>query len=126
MTLEELVHASETSRFQLTESYAHMRSTLDVPSRIKHSLMEKPAKWLGVSLVAGFLASFLIRKKKAPPKVESLKRQRGFMFGLLTLAITLGKPLAKAYAAKVIKDHLEARFLSGKHARLTSPGKRPY
>jgi len=126
MTLEELVRASDASRLRLAESHAHLRRALDVPNRLRHSLMEKPSKWLGVSLVAGFAGGFLFRKKKAPAKVKEPERRRGFMLGLLTLAFTMGKPLAKAYAARMLRDHLAARLHSGKQTRFPSGGKPPY
>ncbi len=126
MTLEELVRASEASRLRLTESHAHMRRALDVPDRLRHSLMEKPGKWMGASLAAGFVGSFLFRKKKAPAKVSELKRQRGFLLGSLSLAFAFGKPLAKAYAAKMLKDYLAARMVSGQQVRFPRNEKPPY
>jgi hypothetical protein len=110
MTLAELVRVSEASRVQLAESQARLRNAFDIPNRIKESLVTQPGKWLGVSLLTGFAISFIFRRKKAPAKVTELKRQRGFLLGLLSLAFTVGKPLAKAYAAKMLKDRLSARF----------------
>ncbi|QTN33459.1 hypothetical protein HZ994_14410 [Akkermansiaceae bacterium] len=126
MTLEQLVRTSEASRTRIAESHAHMRHALDFPARIKGSLMEKPGKWLGASLAAGFVGSFLFRKKKSPPKARELKRRRGFLLGTLSLAFTLGKPLAKAYAAKAAKDYLAARLASGIPQRHALGRRPPY
>ena len=126
MTLDELVRSSEASRTRLTQSHAHMRRALDFPARIGGSLREAPGKWLGGSLAAGFVASFLFKRKKAPAKVEKLKRQRGFLLTMLSLGITMGKPLAKAYAAKMLKDYLAARLVTGSQAKFARGGKPPY
>ena len=126
MTLEELVRSSEAARLQLTVSHAHLKHTLDLPARAKESLMKKPGQWLGGSLVAGFMGSFLFRKKKAPAKVKKLKQQRGFLLGLLSLAFEMGKPLAEVYATKLLKDYLAARFVPGSRAWFTNAEKPPY
>lgn len=127
MTLEELVHRSEAARLRLTESHANLKHKLDLPSRARESVMEQPAKWLGGSLAAGFMGSFLFRKRKpAPARVKELKRQRGFLLGLLSLALAMGKPLAKVYATKLVKDYLTGRIAAGARARFANPGKPPY
>lgn len=126
MTLAELVRVSEASRAQLAESQARLMKALDFPNRIKESLVTQPGKWLGASLLAGLATSFLFRRKKAPAKVTELKRQRGFLPGLLSLAFTVGKPLAKAYAAKMIKDRLSSRFGSTFPAQIDRRSMPPY
>ena len=126
MTLDELVRRSEASRTNLTQSHAHVRRALDLPARIRGSLREAPGKWLGGSLVAGFVASFFFKRRKAPAKVKKLKRQRGFLLTMLTLGVTMGKPLAKAYAAKMLKDYLATRFVTGSQVKFARGGKPPY
>lgn len=127
MTLEELVRRSEAARLRLTESHASLRHKLDFPARARESLMEKPTKWLGGSLAAGFMGSLLFRKKKkAPERVRELKRQRGFLLGLLSLAFAMGKPLAKVYATKLLKDYLAGRIAAGSRGRFANVGQPPY
>lgn len=126
MTLEELVRRSEASRILLTESHARMKHALDFPSRARESLRDAPGKWLGGSLAVGFLTSFLFKRRKSPAKVEKPKHRHGFLIGLLTLAFTMGKPFAKAYALKMLKDYLSARLVSGARERVARGGNQPY
>lgn len=127
MTLEELASRSEAARLRLTESHARLKHKLDLPSRARESVMERPAKWLGGSLAVGFMGSFLFRKKKpAPTRVKELKRQRGFLLGLLSLAVAMGKPLAKVYATKLVRDYLTGRIVAGARARFANAGKLRY
>jgi hypothetical protein len=117
--LAELVKQGEASRLILTGAHARLRHTLETPSRIKSSITGAPAKWLGGSLVVGFATSLLFRsgKKKAPAQVIRVKKERGFVLGLLTLAFTLVKPAAKIYATKLLKDYLSRRFNDGSATR---------
>jgi hypothetical protein len=117
--LAELVKQGEASRLILTGAHARLRHTLETPSRIKSSIKGAPAKWLGGSLVVGFATSLLFRsrKKKAPAQVIRVKKERGFVLGLLTLAFTLVKPAAKIYATKLLKDYLSRRFNDGSATR---------
>lgn len=124
--LAQMVRVSEASRLVLTDSHAHMRRALDVPARIKESLLEAPGKWLGGSLVAGLAASFLFRRKKPPEKVKELKRQRGFLLGLLSLAFAMGKPIAKVYATRMLRDYLASRIASGSQGRIPRRETPPY
>ncbi|MFM2197827.1 MAG: hypothetical protein RLZZ505_1259 [Verrucomicrobiota bacterium] len=117
--LADLVKQGENSRLVLSDAHARLRHTLDVPSRIKSSITGAPAKWLGGSLVAGLAASLLFRsgKKKTPAQIVTVKKERGFLLGLLALAFTLVKPAAKIYATKLLKDYLSRRFMDGAAAR---------
>ena len=126
MTLAELVRVSEASRLRLTESHAHMKRALDVPARLKSSLMQKTGKWLTGSVAAGIAASFLLRKKKAAAKVQEPKRQRGFLVGLVLLIFRMGKPLAKVFVTKLLKDYLRAHLVSGSQRRFALGETRPY
>lgn len=125
-TLAEMIRVSEASRQLLTESHTHMRRALDIPARIRESLSEAPGKWLGASLAAGLAASFLFRRKKPPEKVKELKRQRGFLLGMLSLAFAMGKPLAKVYATRLLRDYLASRIANGSQARIPRRETPPY
>lgn len=109
-----LIQQAEASRLALTETHARFRRRLDVPAHIKSSITGAPVKWLGGSLVAGLAASLFLRprKKKIPAKAVIVKKQRGFMLGLLALLFTLSKPALKIYATNLLRDYL-ARRLSG-------------
>jgi hypothetical protein len=120
--LGELVRQAEASRLRLSETHARIRKALDLPSRIKASVADGPAKWLGGSLVAGIATSFLFRsrKKKVSARVKAVKKERNFLLGSLTLLFALSKPVAKIYASKLLKDYLTRRFVSGAHGRAGS------
>ena len=124
--LAELIRVGDVSRQRLAESHAHMQGFLDIPARIKSSFTEMPGRWLGGSLVAGLAASLLFRKGKAPEKVKTLKRQKGLLLGILSLAFTIGKPLAKVYATKILKEYLTSRFSSGYDPRIVRRQTPPY
>lgn len=124
--LAEMIRVSEASRHVLTESHDQLRRALDVPARIKESITGAPGKWLGGSLVAGLAASLLFRRKKAPEKVKELKRQRGFLLGLLSVAFTMGKPLAKAYATRMLGDYAASRIANGSQGRIPRREAPPY
>jgi hypothetical protein len=117
--LAELVKRGEASRRNLTNAHAGLMQAIDLPSRIKASMSGSPAKWLGGSLAAGLAVSLLFRpgKKKAPSRLPALKRERGFLSGLLALAFSLSKPALKIYATKLLKDYLARRLSAGAQGR---------
>jgi hypothetical protein len=126
--LAELVMQGEVSRLKLSEAHAQLKRTLDLPGRVKSSVKDEPAKWLGGSLVAGLAASFLFRsrKKKLSAHLKAVKKERSFFFGLITLLFTLSKPVAKIYASKILKDYLTRRFVNGAHDRRETLRMPPY
>lgn len=125
-TLAELIRVGDASRQMLTDSHARMHGFFDIPARIKNSITEMPGKWLGGSLVAGLAASFLFRRKKAPEKTKALKRKGGALLGILSLAFAIGKPLAKVYATKMLREYLASRFSSGSDPRIVRRQTPPY
>jgi hypothetical protein len=114
VNLAELVLRSEAARLRLGEAHAALRHKLDVPARLKDSLKAAPTKWIGGSVVAGIAASLLLRpKKKKPAQLKKAGKPRGFLFGLVVLAFTMVKPVAKIYATKLVKDYLKSQLRSG-------------
>jgi hypothetical protein len=111
VTIAELVRASEASRQRLTETHDRVSRALEVPMRIKDSLSNWPSRWLGGSLVAGVAAGLLFRKGK------QRSASRGLVTSAARLALTVGKPLAKAYAAKLLKDYVQSRLTDNERAR---------
>lgn len=99
----------------LASAHTRLRHTLDFPSRIKATITGAPGKWLGGAVIAGFGASLLFRpeKKKPSAKVAAVKKERGFVVGMLALAFTLAKPAVKIYATKLLKDYLSSRLMTG-------------
>lgn len=113
--LAELVRRGAESRLVLTGAHTRLRHRLDMPSRIKAAITGAPGKWLSGALIAGFGASLLFRpaKKKPTAKVAAVKKERGFILGLLALVFTLAKPAVKIYATKLLKDYLSSRLMVG-------------
>ena len=107
-----LIQQAEASRLALTESHARLRRRLDVPTRIKSSIISAPAKWLGGSIAAGLAASLCLRPriKKIPTEAIITKKQRGFTIGLLTLLFTLSKPAIKSCATNLLRNYLARRL----------------
>ena len=91
---EALIARIAASRVALAADLAGLRRRLDVPARVKDSILSKPLAWLGGSLGAGFLASSIFRRRR--PKAEKAKR------GLLGLAlgglISLARPALQNWA----------------------------
>lgn len=110
--LGELIRRSEVARLQLGQAHRQLKRKLDIPSRIQESLKSNPTKWLGGSLVTGFMGSFLFKSKSKKPKQAdaSLRKERGLVLGLLVMLFTLVKPAAKIYATKLLKDYLQKQL----------------
>lgn len=110
-----MVRRGAESRLILTGAHTRLRHSLDLPSRIKAAIIGAPTKWLGGALIAGFGASFLFRprKRKTSAKVAAVKKERGFLLGLLVLVFNLSKPAVKIYATKLLKDYLSRRLMTG-------------
>ena len=123
--IAELIRRSEASRLRLSDAHSALKDRMNAPARLKESLKAEPVKWLGGSLVAGFVASRLFRPgRRRAEKVPMVKKQRNFLLGTLALATTLAKPAAKIYATKLLKDYLK-RYLENGSARRPSPGAVP-
>ncbi len=113
--ITELIRRSEAARAQLGASHAALKRKLDVPARIRDSVVAEPTKWVGGSLAVGFMAKFLFRKKKpdSTKRIKKVKKQRNFFLGLLALGMTVAKPVARIYATKLIKDYFRNRLEAG-------------
>lgn len=121
--IQELIERSAAARATLAVAKVELKQKLDVAGRVKESLSSKPAKLLGGTLVAGFLAKKMFFGKPKRPeskkseKIQHLKKERGMLMGLFLLVVGLAKPVAKMYAGKLLKNYLENRFDSGVSAR---------
>lgn len=96
----ELIRRIENSRNELQEHVVQLKRTLDVPSRIKHSVTSRPLAWFGGSLGLGLVASKVLRRK---PKQNRKKSMAGF---LITAILTLLKPALKG----ILVSELQRRF----------------
>lgn len=105
--VEALIQRMAASRDQLGGHLAELRHKVDVPARIKGSVMGKPWLWFGGSLGAGFIASRVLRR---PRKVKTNRKWLGF---LLTTGFTILKPTLM----RVVTSELQRRFMDHADAK---------
>lgn len=87
------------SRASLGSDLARIRHRLDVPARVKDSILSKPLVWFGGSLGVGLLASMLLRRPR--PQVRESKASRSSLWKLaLGGAFTLARPALQTWAMK--------------------------
>jgi hypothetical protein len=96
---EILIARLAASRAALAKGAVVLRHRVDVPARMKDSLLSRPLLWFGGSLVTGLLASRLFRgRKPAGPPAPVARR------GLLSLALggafTLARPALQSWALR--------------------------
>ena len=115
--IERLIRISDVARTRLNHDVAAFRSTLDVPSRLRTSLMTNPTKWLLGSLGSGFVASLLLRRK---PRRE--KNNRRFSTTLLGLTLTAARPLAKVWLTNQATHWIAGRLASSDASSSQSSG----
>jgi hypothetical protein len=104
--IQRLIGLGEASRAHLSRDVAILRQRLDVPTRLRHSITEHPAKWLGGSLAAGTAAVLLFRRK--PPQVQ--KKHRGLRAIVFSLAITTIRPIIKTWLNGQLKQFLASQI----------------
>lgn len=103
---EALIARLAASRRAVGHDLAVLRHRLDVPARIKESVMSKPLAWFGGSLGAGLVASFLLKGRKSRPKREKVVR-RSLWSLALGGAFTLVRPALQTWAM----NELRKRFV---------------
>ena len=103
---EALISRLAASRSTLGHDLSILRHRLDVPARVKESVMSKPVAWFGGSLGVGLVASLLLKGRKSKPKPEKVVRR-----SLWSLALggvfTLARPALQAWAT----NELRKRFV---------------
>lgn len=120
---QKLIERSDSARETLAEARVELKNKFNVAAQVKEAVTSDPAKIAGGSLIAGYvLKKLLFRKPKRsdPPRehrISHLKKERGLLLGLLALITALAKPAAKMYAAKLVKQYLRNRFVSGSLSR---------
>ncbi|MFT4177453.1 MAG: hypothetical protein QM627_12470 [Luteolibacter sp.] len=118
--LQQLIRLAEASRSQLHRDVVQLRRKLDVPARVRSSLKEKPLNWLTGSVGAGFVASFLLRRKnRRPLPVVNASKRKGFLLTLLGLGFTVAQPIAKIWLTNWLKQVLS-------NPRLAFNPRKPY
>ncbi|MDB6078402.1 MAG: hypothetical protein JWO82_2149 [Akkermansiaceae bacterium] len=80
------------------------RQRLDVPARIRRSVLTKPLAWLGGSAAGGLLISLILRGRRSRPQKE--EKRRGIFGFLLGSAFTLARPALEAWAMKELRNRI--------------------
>lgn len=101
--LAELIRRIEGTRNDLEGHVHKLRRTLDVPSRVRQSILHRPMTWFGGSMGAGLLASRLFRRR--PKRKE--RKSKGFFGLILATVLALLKPALK----NLVVNELQRRFI---------------
>ena len=108
----QLIAEIERSRADLAVNLRGVRSDISVGSRIKRGFSKQKTVWLAGAAVAGWLLTRIpARKKAAAPAVSEVaskhtkeNERKGIALALLSVAVTLLKPAATAFAQKKIAE----------------------
>lgn len=97
-----MIERIAASRAALGDNLLDLRHRLDVPARVKDSLVSKPLVWFGGSLGVGLLASLAFKRPRAAPRAE--RPRRGWMGLILGGAMTLARPALQSWALREIQS----------------------
>lgn len=113
--LETLIARIAASRGAVARDIAHLRRRLDVPSRVKESILSKPLAWLGGSLGAGLLTSLILKRRRRPAKTEAVVK-KSLWTVLLGGAFTLARPALQSWALREFQSRFaQPRYSQDKH-----------
>ncbi len=106
------------SRVAVAGELAQLRYRLDVPARVKESVLSKPLAWLGGSLGAGFVASIFLRRRRSHRSEKAEKVVKKSLWGmLLGGAFTLARPALQNWALR----EFQSRFAQPKYPQDKHP-----
>jgi hypothetical protein len=88
------------SRAAVGTDLAALRRRLDVPARVKDSILSKPMAWFGGSLGVGLLASMLLKRPRPRPLARESKASRSLWKLALGGAFTLARPALQSWAMR--------------------------
>lgn len=94
---EALIARIAASRAAVGRDLALLKHRMDVPARVKESVLSKPIAWFGGSLGVGLVASLLLKGRKSRPKPEKIVR-RSLWSLALGGAFTLMRPALQSWA----------------------------
>ena len=118
--LEALTARIAASRVAVAGELANLRRQLDVPARVKESVLSKPLAWLGGSLGAGFVASILLKRRRRhrASRVEKAEKsaKKAWWSVLLGGAFTLARPALQNWALREFQSRFaQPRYSQDKH-----------
>jgi hypothetical protein len=87
------------SRTAVAADLATLRRRLDVPARMKDSILSKPLAWFGGSLGVGLLASMLLKRPRPAPHV-SARPAKSLWKIALGGAFALARPALQTWAIR--------------------------
>jgi len=96
-----LIARIAASRTALGDNLLDLRHRLDVPARVKDSIVSKPMAWFGGSLGVGLLASLAFRRPRATVRPE--RPRRSWIGLILGGAMTLARPALQSWALREIQ-----------------------
>ncbi|TAG10456.1 MAG: hypothetical protein EAZ42_03700 [Verrucomicrobia bacterium] len=102
------VYQSDAARECLNGEVRKILHALDVPSRLKSSVLSKPSHWLFGSLGSGLLAGMLFRKKRRPVVAKAPHK---FSSALLALILTAAQPMVKIFLARLFEQQLRSKSM---------------
>jgi hypothetical protein len=102
-----LIARIAASRAAVGRDVAMLRHRMDVPARVKDSVMSKPLAWFGGSLGVGLVASLLLKGRHARPRPEKAAVRRSLWSLALGGAFTLARPALQSWAM----NELRRRFV---------------
>lgn len=103
---EALIARIEASRATLTTEAHRLRHRLDVPARLKDSVLSKPLAWFGGSLGAGLAASLLFRGRRRRERRVAPVAKRSLLAVLAGGLFTLIRPLLQEWALGALKNRI--------------------
>lgn len=99
--IEELIRQGQSARQSLGRQAVVLRRRLDVPARLRDSMVGHPAGWMAGSVFSGLAASLLFRRR--PARVVKTKSR---LLSLLMLLATALRPLVKVWLVNQLKRWL--------------------
>ena len=118
--LEALTARIAASRVAVAGELATLRHRLNVPARVKESVLSKPLAWLGGSLGAGFLASIVLKRRRRHRHSRAEKAEKSakkaWWTVLLGGAVTLARPALQSWALREFQSRFaQPRYSQDKH-----------
>jgi hypothetical protein len=97
--IQRLIQLGAAARSCLACEANALRQRLDLPARLRSSLLQHPLAWCFSSLASGLAATWLLRRKQPP--IE--KKRRSLPATLLALGWTAASPVAKIWLGNQVK-----------------------
>ncbi len=110
-----LLKEVEASRRAIARDVTAFKFQMDIPSRAKDAIRDRPARWLGGAAVVGFVAALVRPKNRRTKPLGKLKPSSesevvaksaksitamGILFGIFKAILPLARPALTAFAAK--------------------------